>query len=383
MVLGKMCSHVNIRLKVSNNKNLKSSNIRKAFISTKGVGHKIMFKKFYMLFLVLLLALSGCGHKEKTVQKENNKPSESGKVPDTIKESTPKYIFPLTGIETKAIQENRSVAVMINNYPAARPQSGLAEADIVYEVLAEGDITRFLAIYQSEQPKRIGPVRSARDYFIHLAKGYGSFYVAHGYSPEAYKMLSSGYIDNINGIQYDGTLFKRSSDRKPPHNSYISYENILKGAKLKHYEMNTPPDSLDFMQKVQVSGQDAKSIMIHYSQNSLFNVEYEYDAETEKFKRFSGGEQTADLESKRPVLIDNLFIVESEHKVIDKKGRRDINLTSGGKAYLFQKGKYREVEWRNVDDRILPFINGEKVKFVPGKTWINIVPNLNIVGIDK
>ncbi|MGV3467419.1 MAG: DUF3048 domain-containing protein [Heyndrickxia sp.] len=345
-----------------------------------------MFKRFYILVVVLLLALSGCAHKEKTVQKETNKPSEGGKVSDTVKESTPKYTYPLTGIEAKESPENRTVAVMINNYPAARPQSGIAEADIVYEVLAEGDITRFLAIYQSEQPKRIGPVRSARDYFINLAKGYGSLYIAHGYSPEAYEMLSSGYIDNINGMQYDGTLFKRSSDRKPPHNSYISYDNILKGAKLKHYEMNTPPNSLDFMkadETAEVTGQDAKNIMISYSHNSLFNVEYKYDADTEKYKRFSGGEQTADLDSKRPVLLDNLFIVRTEHKVIDEKGRRDINLTSGGKAYLFQKGKYREVEWRNVDGRILPFENGEKIKFVPGKTWINIVPNLNTVGINK
>jgi len=345
-----------------------------------------MYKKFYILAVVLLIALSGCGHKDKTVQKETKNPSENGEVSGKVKESIPKYIFPLTGIEAKESPKNRSVAVMINNYPAARPQSGLAEADIVYEVLAEGDITRFLAIYQSEQPKRIGPVRSARDYFINLAKGYGSLYIAHGYSPEAYEMLSSGYIDNINGMQYDGTLFKRSSDRKPPHNSYISYENILKGAKLKQYEMDTPPSGLDFMkadETSKVSGQDAKSIMIRYSHDSTFNVEYEYDADTEKYKRFSGGVQTADLESNRPVLLDNLFVVETEHKVIDEKGRRDINLTSGGKAYLFQKGKYHEVEWRNVDGRILPYENGNKVKFEPGKTWINIVPNLNMVGIDK
>ncbi|KQL51419.1 lipoprotein YerB [Heyndrickxia shackletonii] len=345
-----------------------------------------MHKKLYMFAVILLLALSGCAHKEKTVHNEPNKPPESGEVSENEKESLPKYSYPLTGAEAKEPSENRSVAVMINNYPAARPQSGLAEADIVYEVLAEGDITRFLAIYQSEKPKRIGPVRSARDYFIHLAKGYSSLYIAHGYSPEARKMLSSGYIDNINGMQYDGTLFKRSSDRKPPHNSYISYENILKGAKLKHYQMNTPPSGLDFMnaaETMQVHGQDAKNVRIHYSHEPLFNVEYEYNADSEKYKRFSGGEQTADLESKRPVLLDNLFIVETKHKVIDGKGRRDINLTSGGKAYLFQKGKYREVEWRNIDGRILPFENGEKVKFVPGKTWINIVPNLNIVGIDK
>ena len=96
---------------------------------------------------------------------------------------------------------------MVNNHPLARPQSGLNKADIVYEIFAEGNVTRFLAIFQSEQPEKIGPVRSARDYYIELAKGYDSLYIAHGNSPEAKKMLDNGYIDNLNGLYYDGTLF--------------------------------------------------------------------------------------------------------------------------------------------------------------------------------
>jgi hypothetical protein len=340
-------------------------------------------KKIFILAFMLMMVLSACSHK--TSQQKVESP-DSGEVSGNVKESEPKYQFPLTGLETKKQSQDRSVAVMINNYPIARPQSGLAEADVVYEVLAEGDITRFLAIYQSEKPEKIGPIRSARDYFINLAKGYGSLYIAHGYSPEAKKMLSSGYIDNINGMQYDGTLFKRSKDRKPPHNSYISYANILKGAKLKNYEMNTLPTGFDFMtvdEAKQVTGQNGKNIMINYSHNPLFNVEYEYDSGIEKYKRSSDGQQTADLESKRPVLLDNLIIVVAKHKIIDDYGRRNIDLTSGGTAYIIQKGKYREVEWQNVDGRILPYENGEQVKLVPGKTWINIVPSLNAVSIDK
>lgn len=80
---------------------------------------------------------------------------------------------------------------MINNHPKARPQTGLTEADIVYEVLAEGEVTRFLAIFQSSNPKLIGPVRSSRDYYIELAKGYNSLYIAHGYSPEAKNYLQT------------------------------------------------------------------------------------------------------------------------------------------------------------------------------------------------
>ncbi|WP_249685590.1 DUF3048 domain-containing protein, partial [Bacillus velezensis] len=83
----------------------------------------------------------------------------------------------------------------------------------IYELLAEGNVTRFLAIYQSELPENIGPVRSARFYFIDMAKGFPALYVAHGYSPEAKTMLDHRIVDHINGMAYDCILFSRSRDR--------------------------------------------------------------------------------------------------------------------------------------------------------------------------
>ncbi|MBE6183812.1 DUF3048 domain-containing protein [Heyndrickxia ginsengihumi] len=337
-----------------------------------------MLKKHFMWFVALLFILSACNH-HNTNQDQNDGAKKEAKDSKTV---TPKYREPLTGLGTDSKPINRAVAVMINNHPLARPQSGIASADVVYEVLAEGDITRFLAIFQSEQPKTIGPVRSAREYFIKLAKGYHTLYIAHGYSPEAKKMLMNGYIDQLNGIQYDGTLFYRSKARKAPHNSYITYNNILKGAKEKGYSMVTPPSSLPFASEKeikQITGQPVEKISIHYSKSNDFNAEYRFDSKLQKLKRYSGGKQTIDANNDQPVLIDNLFIVAAKHRLIDDYGRRAIDLTSGGEAYLIQKGKIRKVEWENINGRILPYENGEPVKLVPGKTWINIVENLNTV----
>src|SRR5699024_9329825 len=75
------------------------------------------------------------------------------------------YFFPLTGLETSEPSTDRIVSVMVNNHPAARPQSGLSQADLVFEILAEGNITRLLAMFQSEKPDIVGPVRSARPYY--------------------------------------------------------------------------------------------------------------------------------------------------------------------------------------------------------------------------
>jgi hypothetical protein len=331
-----------------------------------------MVKKAIVIALSAF-TLIGCSS---NVDDGKEKVQEEAVEPDGNEQIEEKALFPLTGESTKQKSEARSVAVMVNNHPKARPQSGLSQADIVYEVLAEGEITRFLAIFQSEKPERIGPVRSARDYYIDLAKGYESLYIAHGYSPEAKEMLSSGSIDNLNGIQYDGTLFKRANDRVAPHNSYISYTDIVRGAENKEFEMNTPPKNLTFLEKEEeIIGNTVKSVTISYLNNPLFKVVYEYNEEKGKYERYSNGEQTVDYETNEPVLLENIFIVETAHKVVDSAGRRDIDIQSGGKAYLLQEGRLQQVEWENEDGRILPYKDGEQVPFVKGSTWINIIPD--------
>ncbi|MED3575344.1 DUF3048 domain-containing protein [Cytobacillus praedii] len=339
-----------------------------------------MFNRWMAVSIVALLLIAGCTKNDNTAVENEDEITE---IPEdepeegTNKEELP-YQFPLTGVRTESKSGSRAVAVMINNDPKARPQSGLQKADIVYELLAEGNITRFLAIYQSEQPEKVGPVRSARDYYIELAKGYDSLYIAHGYSPEAKDMLDKGYIDNLNGITYDGTLFKRASFRKAPHNSYISFENIRKGAEKRSYEMDEAPSPLTFLNTSELgelNGEDASSVMVSYFNNNVFNSIYEYDEALEKYKRYTNGELTKDYESEEPVLLDNIFIVETNHKVIDNAGRRKIDLSSGGRAYLLQKGKWQEVKWENIDGKILPTINGKQAGLVPGKTWINIIPS--------
>lgn len=335
-----------------------------------------MARKWMLAVAASILLAAGCSkNEESAIKKEENIAKEPSK--SSEKDIDLPFQYPLTGIGTEDQATGRAVAVMINNHPQARPQSGLTQADIIYELLAEGDVTRFLAIYQSERPEKIGPVRSARDYYIELARGYDSLYVAHGYSPDAKAMLDRGYIDHINGMVYDGSLFYRSTDRKAPHNSYTSFEHILKGAEQLHYEMDEAPSPLNFLKKEEIealNGEEAKSAMVSYSNSKLFNSIYEYDESLETYKRYSNGELTADHETGEPMLIDNIFIVETAHRIIDDAGRRFIDLTSGGRGYLLQKGQWTEVKWENLSGKILPVLNGKEVGLIPGKTWIHIIP---------
>lgn len=326
-------------------------------------------------FLFLIFLLIGCGADETSTKKSS--PLKQREVEPIAKE-TETYRYPLTGEATEEPSDQRVFGVMVNNHPKARPQSGLHKADIVYEVLAEGNVTRFLALFQSELPEVVGPVRSSRDYYIDLNNGYHSFYVAHGYSPLAKQMLLVDKVtDNINGIQYDGILFKRASFRNAPHNSYITYENIKKGAEMNGYSLTETVKPNSFLtdkqaEELEGQGQQISHATIHYG--STNTVEFEYDTNSKKYSRYSDGEKTVDLETNTPIELSNVFIVEVPHRIIDDYGRRALDLEAGGKAYLLQRGALQEISWKNVEGRILPFKDNEEVPFVKGKTWINIVP---------
>ncbi|MCH1624671.1 DUF3048 domain-containing protein [Fredinandcohnia quinoae] len=332
-------------------------------------------KKYLIVLAIFLLLFSTACSKKEEATKDEQEPEQV----ENVEKDEPRFtnMYPLTGIGTDEQVMDRPVAVMINNHPKARPQSGLHMADIVYEVLAEGDLTRFLAIYQSEKPEIIGPVRSSRDYFIELSSGFDALYIAHGWSPEAKEILQSGAVDNLNGMEYDGSLFWRADFRVAPHNSYISYENIIKGAEKEGYHMIKEAPSFKFLSEDEtkgIEGTTAEHVRISYSSRDSFAAVYDFNQEVGKYERYSGGEQTVDRETNTPILIDNVLIVEMNHHFIDDYGRREVELTSGGKGYLLQNGKANEVEWQNVDGRIVPFIDGREVGLIPGKTWINIIP---------
>lgn len=333
-------------------------------------------KKLLVGFALSALFISGCSKDASQSDEEVTKVDDKPAIEEPAKQEA--IVAPLTGETVEEEVTQRPIIVTINNHPAARPQSGLASADIIYEMLAEGDVTRLLAVYQSNLPENIGPVRSARSYFVDMAKGLGAFYVAHGYSPEAKAMLSNNVVDNINGMNYDGTLFKRSNDRVAPHNSYITSENILKGAEKVGASMN-------YSEKVHQAfyepdergkiGVETSQVDINYGNSNYFHNTYVYDQQTNRYGRQSAGVETKDMLTGEALTFANVLFFEMNHQTIDNVGRQDIDLTSGGNAYVFQNGYLREVKWANIDG--LPMAveeSGDLVKLVPGKSWVHFVP---------
>ncbi|GAE27557.1 hypothetical protein JCM9140_3709 [Halalkalibacter wakoensis JCM 9140] len=328
-----------------------------------------------LMVAFLLAVTAGCSdNNEQVIETDDTELTEE--VEEKEEEvSPPSYTYPLSGMETEEESNHRIVSVLINNDPAARPQSGLSQADLVYEILAEGTITRLVALYQSQFPERIGPVRSAREYHVNLVKGFNGMLVAHGYSPAAQKLLQAGQVDNINGMAYDGTLFQRSTERKAPHNSYTTYKDIVDGfVDEKGYDITGEVPTLAFYEHedIHIVGNEAKKFEVNYLGNNL--IQYVYDDSTGFYNRFNNNQQTVEDVTSEPIQLSNILVVETEHTVLDNQGRRAIDLTSGGKAVLFQSGIMNEVEWESRNGQIIPVLDGEPVKLKPGSTWINVVP---------
>lgn len=331
-----------------------------------------------MFAVAIILLLSGCSKdKEKATDSVDEK-EEDVEVVEMIEDEDVilPYQAPFTGLRGEKEFTDRPVLVTINNHPHARPQSGIANADIVYEMVAEGNITRLLALFQSELPETIGPVRSARDYFIEIASGLDSFYVAHGYSPEARELLASGIVDSINGMQYDGTLFSRSSDRVAPHNSYTSAEHIREGMEKvgAHTQIEKIPP-FSYYESVDGAkiGAVASVIDVRYGMSEDFHHVYTYDTLTQQYSRLSGGHLTTDKDSLKQVSLSNILFLEVIHQSIDSQGRQELDLTSGGRGYLFQAGVMKEIEWQQIDGFIVPMEKGLPAMLVPGRSWIHLV----------
>ncbi|MFC0523669.1 DUF3048 domain-containing protein [Pontibacillus salicampi] len=347
-----------------------------------------MSKRLLWLFFLLLMVLAACSSQDEQVQIESNDGADvtentsqeegEGTEQNQDEASAGYNVFPLTGKRTDKPVNQRVIAVMVNNHSSARPQTGLTKADVVYEVLAEGSITRFLALFHSEQPDVIGPVRSAREYYVKLAQSHEALFVYHGAATHIENQMN-GWIDHLNGTYYDnnGTLFQRVNFRSPPHNSYLQWDGIEDTATSKGISTRMNHDSLPFLNEEDVKaikGDSAATVRITYSSTPQEIVEYQFNEGTGQYTRWNDGVQTVDYETNEPMLLENVFIVEANHKVIDGAGRRAVDLESGGNGYLIQQGQVQEVQWRNKEGRIVPYQDGEPTGFVPGKTWVNIVP---------
>ncbi|WP_281884664.1 DUF3048 domain-containing protein [Paenibacillus sp. YYML68] len=297
----------------------------------------------------------------------------------------PAYTAPLTGAAMDAPNTSRPFMVVVNNAPQARPQSGLSQADIVYEVLAEGEITRLIGLFQSssfEGP--VGPVRSIRPYFISIGQGYKAIHVHAGGSPDGYSLLADERLAHLDEITNAGALFWRDKARKAPHNLYTSLSQLKEGAAKRGLSQEVAADPVyTFVQKdsdaqeaMSAQQVEATKLEVTFLVQS-YRVSYTYEDATHLYKRAINEQPHVDLNTGEALSAANVVVLGTKHRVLDREGRRDVTLIGSGPAVLFQRGKARTVEWsrQHEDDPVRLYEQGREAALQPGQTHVLIVPD--------
>lgn len=331
----------------------------------------------YLLVLIVLLAVIGCylffgtslfkGKEENS--KSGNKPSPKKPV-ETVK---------IVDLESK----NRPYAIMINNLSVARPlQSGLQDAYIIYEMIVEGGITRYLALFQDANVDRIGPVRSARHYYVDYALENDAIYCHNGNSPQAAAAFSKYGLDRIEVEAPKTGIRDKSLNVSREHTLFTSTSLLANGIGKKRTTRNKGY-LLDYSVKpVDIASKEgaiaANSISIRYSNNTTSS--YQYDPEAKVYKRFVNGKEHTDYVTKNQYTFKNIITYQVKNTTLndgENKGRQDLSNTGSGTGYYITEGYAVPITWSKDShdtQTIYKYNDGTKIKVNDGNTFIQIQP---------
>ena len=280
----------------------------------------------------------------------------------------------------------RPYAVMINNlYEARQVQSGLSQAYLVYELLAEGGITRFLALFRDVEVERIGSVRSARHYYLDYVLENDAIFVHWGWSPQAQSDIGSLRIQNIHGLTYEGVYFYRENPFgiAVEHTGFTNTDLLDKARTNLNYPKDTDDGLLlDYSaQSIDLSAygdtQDASSVKVFYSNYN--EVEYEYDEDNKVYKRFINNQKHTDYNTGKQLNVKNIIVYDLDYVGIagDTKGRQELYNIGQGTGYYITEGKAIKMTWEKAkrsSKTIYRFENGKELIVNDGNTFIQIIP---------
>ena len=365
-----------------------------------------------MAMTLMMSSLSACGDDEEEAVSEPVKTEQSTPV---IKNETPKAdtseeevvsdpnALPegqmrsfLTGLPVdEKIGNRRPVAIMLNNLEAAQPMSGISYADVVYEYVVEGSITRLMGLFeQYDDLDKIGSVRSCREYYVYTELEFDAIYMHFGQASYAVDLLAKDYVDNLNGLGEAGdTCYYRTTDRKAPHNVYTSASGIAAGIKKlnyreNHYDGYTGKFKFCDLDKTVTNegGASATHIEPKYRINKPW---FEYNEETGKYDRYQyGGPQIDDLTGEQ-ISYDNVILQYNAWAQLDQKDYLAFDCHSGGVFQYCTKGKcivgkwVRDINEDNYDMSAIRYydMDGNEIEINNGRTWICVVQDTELENV--
>ncbi|MBI2475482.1 DUF3048 domain-containing protein [Candidatus Uhrbacteria bacterium] len=285
---------------------------------------------------------------------------------------------PLTGFPIYEQMELPQVfGVMIDNHIDAWPQAGIDKAFLVIEAPVEAGISRFLAFYSDDQDvDKIGPVRSARPYFLDWNNELDGLYVHVGGSDSALDQISSGGTFDLNQYWFD-LYFWRALNRYAPHNVYTSTKLLKRYIGTKEQAGVVPKRLYDIwkFKDADLSGDpEVKKISVTFDKPS-YVTQWIFDSKTLRYLRSQSGSVHL-TEDGSQIASDNIVVIVTDVEILDSVGRRSVRTIGEGKAFLFRDGKQFEGIWKKESEsNRLRFYgtDGNEFELNAGVTWIEVI----------
>ena len=300
--------------------------------------------------------------------------SDTGILSSVKKEK--KAICPLDGLSVnEAVANRHPLAIMIENHTDARPQVGLSEASLIYEAIAEGGITRFMAVYVWGESEKVGPVRSARIYYVDWAEEFNVFYAHVGGNWDALEKIKAENILDLDQFKYGTQAYWREAKagKATEHTMFTSTKKLWSIAEKNKWDMTGSYPAFDFKDDPDVSQRPQNTTTTINFSTANYQVKWIYDNSTNSYTR----NQVNTPEIKAKNIIAQWVDRKATETKINESGW-NMTVVGSGKAQIFLDGKVIEGTWKKDSRTSRTYFfdsSGQKIKFNRGQTWIEIVHN--------
>lgn len=370
---------------------------------------KILIFSFLVVVLIFTVIFTSCKtgktSEEEPIAEEPEESSEeveddSGKKIDEEKIAGIEIIGDiniLSGLDiSDTVGNSRPIAVMVENTPDARPQSGLIYADIVFEVVDEYGVTRYVVVYSSYVAEIVGPVRSARLYYAEIARSFDPIYAFWGTYTEAYKVIEDLGLDVLTPLgdqSGNSTIVANTSSgwRDTSRSNITEHTAFMSTIKLKEdaEELGYPLEGGQSPLRFKIDAVDSErgninNIAINFSDQNAYKTNFEYNKEENTYYKYLAGSPHTDYETGKQIKVNNVIVMitdiegpidEAQHMAVRTTGTSDI-----GKAFFFMDGNVIEGTWERTS-AFDPFKykddDGNIVLFNRGSTWVALIQDTN------
>ena len=332
-------------------------------------------KKLLLILLALsivFLCLAGCNQNDEVVEPipENKEEVQVDPDKEEIEAFKNKYVN----------TDERVIAVMVDNDDEnARPQEGMDEAYIIYEMVVEGGATRFMSLFRGVDTEKIGPVRSSRHYFLDYALENDAIYTHFGWSPKATTDISALKVNNINGVTgTDGYIFWREQKFKGDwHSAYTSIKNIKEIAEKKGYRLTSlHNNAVKYSDSYFDISSEKSALNVYLKYSGSYSTTYKYNQETKLYEKYIGSNPHK-MQDGEVLKFKNIIVEFKDDTALgDGTARRNINTTGTGKGYYITNGYCEEITWSKsgrTATTVYKRADGTDLLVNPGKTIINVI----------